>query len=264
MKITKEDYLKQKKKSEAVSFQRETFCYKCFKLEKNCLCSHIIPFDPGIRFIILMHPMEAKKEKMGTGRITHQFLINSKIIVGVDFSENSEVNELIAQNNAFVMYPGDDSLNVSKETVDELKKLNNEIASTIIFLIDGTWPCAKKMMKASTNLQKIPKISFDVENESIFDIKEQPSKYCLSTLESIHLFLDILNNKKIINIEKKHDEMLSCFKVMIDFQKKCASDPSLNSYRRNSKSYKPKNERVQSKKWEKRSILYKPVKATLK
>lgn len=258
MKITKEQYLKQKEKTETKKFQRESFCYKCFKLEKNCLCSYIRPFDPGVKFVILMHPMEAKKEKMGTGRISHQFLLNSKIIVGVDFSKNSEVNDLISNYNSFVMYPGIDSLNISTAKPEKIENFKNKNSPTVIFLIDGTWPCAKKMMKVSINLQKIPKISFDVENESIFDIKEQPSKFCLSTLESIHLFLDILNRKKVIDIEKQHDEMLNCFKIMIDFQKSCASDPGLNSYRRGSRSYKPKTERVPSKKWEKRSILFRP------
>ena len=97
-------YLKLKKErdEENKKFSRESFCFKCYKLEKNCLCHTIKPFDPKFQFVLLIHPMEAKKEKMGTGRITHAYLKNSKLISGVDFTENVEVNELIKNNLCYV------------------------------------------------------------------------------------------------------------------------------------------------------------------
>ncbi len=35
-----------------------------------------------------MHPMEYKKEKVGTGRFSHLILKNSEIVVDVGFDEN--------------------------------------------------------------------------------------------------------------------------------------------------------------------------------
>lgn len=249
-------YLKNKSKLlEQAVFQKETFCYRCYKPQKNCLCEHIIAFDPIFQFVILLHPMEARKEKMGTGRITHAFLENSKIITGVDFSNNSEVNSLIENHPCFVLYPGETALNISKDDCSEIKKKIARNDKVVIFVIDGTWPCAKKMMKLSTNLHHLPRISFDVEKESMFEIKEQPSKYCLSTIESIHLLLDELSRREVLELKNKHHQMLVPFKIMIEFQKQCALDPSLDSYRRK-KAFKPKEERKPSKKWETRSILF--------
>ena len=101
-------------------------------------------------------------------------------------------------------------------------------------------------------------VSFNVEKESIFEIKEQPSKYCLSTIESVHLFLATIESRGFVQLNHAQDKMLEAFQAMIEFQKQCASDPSLNTYRRKSEhGYKAKEERVVSKKWEKRSIVFK-------
>jgi len=43
-----------------------------------------------------MHPKEYRKEKNGTGIMTALQLENSEIIVGVDFTNNDRVNEIIA------------------------------------------------------------------------------------------------------------------------------------------------------------------------
>ncbi|MCP4352033.1 MAG: DTW domain-containing protein, partial [Desulfobacterales bacterium] len=67
------------------------------------------------RFIILMHPKEYKKEKNGTGHMTKLQLENSEIIVGVDFTNNNRVNEILAKENScsFLLYPGKDNFNLS-------------------------------------------------------------------------------------------------------------------------------------------------------
>lgn len=254
--MDKVTYLKNKaKQQEQTVFQKESFCYRCYKPQKNCLCEHIISFNPIFEFVILLHPMEARKEKMGTGRITHAFLENSKIITGVDFSQNVEVNTLINNHSCFVLYPGETAINISKDDCSEIvQKINNK-EKIVIFVIDGTWPCAKKMMKLSTNLHSLPRISFEVEKESMFEIKEQPSKFCLSTIESIHLLLDEFKRREVLNLKDEHHQMLVPFKVMIEFQKQCALDPALDSYRRK-KAFKPKEARKPSKKWETRSILF--------
>src|SRR3954467_1914752 len=86
---------KQKLQSETAIFKRERTCYNCFWLMEHCRCHLIKPFDTSIRFVILMHPMEAKREKLGTGRICRAAIKNSEILVGLDFTDNPAVNALI-------------------------------------------------------------------------------------------------------------------------------------------------------------------------
>lgn len=63
------------------------FCYKCFRPKDSCVCEVLKPFDPGIKFVFLMHPKEAKRQRTGTGRIAHAGLIDSEIIMGIDFTK---------------------------------------------------------------------------------------------------------------------------------------------------------------------------------
>lgn len=254
--MDKATYLKMKEERaqavEATKHARESFCYECHRLQKNCLCSFIKPFDTKFKFIILMHPMEAKKEKMGTGRISLAMLKNSGMIMGVDFTEDKEVNDLINDPNNYcmTMYPGEKSINVSEHDVTPIQNLFDEKKNVIVFLIDGTWPCAKKMMRLSKNIRALPRVSFTATHTSIFEIKEQPADYCLSTLESIHFFIQECNRRGLEQTSPKEDQMISVFKEMINFQMECALNPSLSSYKRGSKlGYSKKEDRKKAKKW---------------
>ncbi len=241
-------------------FKREQTCYSCYWIKENCRCHLIKPFVTETRFIILMHPMEAKKEKLGTGRICRATLRNSEIIVGIDFTKNAQVNALIddSENACRVLYPGKKSLNISSDDVSPLLVSKQSGRRSILFLIDGTWPCAKKMMTQSHNLRNLPRLSFTGTHESIFNIKEQPAAYCLSTLESIHHFLDESNRRGLEHLpERPHDNLIVVFQSMIDFMLMCALDPNRSSYRPQPRGYSLRENRKKRKKSEMRSIILK-------
>lgn len=258
-KMDKATYLKRRQElqNNEQKFKREEFCFKCHRIQAHCLCHLIKPFDTKIHIVILMHPMEAKKEKMGTGRISLACLRNSELIVGIDFSENAQVNAMISdeKNHCMVLYPGPNAINISTDDVAPIKNLSGK--RLVVFLIDGTWPCAKKMMRLSKNIHSIPRVSFTATHQSLFAIKEQPAEYCLSTLESIHFFLSELERKEMENLGGNHDNMIDVFKFMVDFQIKCASDPTLPSYRNAKGGYSEKSERKKSKKYNSNRIVFK-------
>ncbi|WP_428026743.1 tRNA-uridine aminocarboxypropyltransferase [Arcobacter sp.] len=190
------------------------YCYQCNRAKLSCVCGLIRPFNTNTKFIILMHPKEYKKTKNNTGKITHKSLLNSKIYVGIDFSENKELNAIIndSSNSCFILYPGEDSINLTTNTIDTKKQ-------KVIFLIDSTWACSKKMLKLSTNLNSLPKISFNFESNSAYEFKKQPSEYCLSTIESTLVILKLLNKQNIENIEKEFlENFLVPFDKMVEFQ----------------------------------------------
>ena len=66
-------------------------CLECFRPTKSCLCDDIQSFDTVTQIVILMHPKEAKKVKMGTGRLTHLYLNNSEIRIGSDFTDDERL-----------------------------------------------------------------------------------------------------------------------------------------------------------------------------
>lgn len=242
-----------------VAFKKETTCYNCFWIRENCRCHLIKPFDTEARFVILMHTMEAKREKLGTGRICKATLLNSEIIVGIDFTANDRVNATLAdpENHCMVMYPGRNSLNISKDDVAPLVESRKSGKQLVIFLIDGTWNCAKKMMRLSLNIRSLPRVSFSASHESIFYIKEQPAEFCLSTLESIHFFLVEADRRGVEKLpDRPQDNLILVFKSMIDFMVACALDPGRSRYRGAvATGYTLPADRVKRKKWGQRKIV---------
>lgn len=194
----------------------------------SCICTHINPIQTKTRFVILMHPMEYRKEKNGTGQMTKLQLENSEIIVGVDFTDNKRVNEILAQENcsSFLLYPGNDNFNLSTSKSSEVISFMGNNPN--IFILDGTWPCALKMLRLSENLQKLNRVSFDNEIKSKFIIKQQPNSLCLSTIESVYTVLNLLNAGNLEQCETK--DFLLPFEKMIAYQVECILNPNNNNH----------------------------------
>ena len=206
-------------------------CMGCSRPQPLCVCSHIKETSLRTKVVILIHPMEAKKEKLGTGRITHTALPNSELIMGIDFSSDNRVNKLLASEEYYpmVLYPGEEALNISNPTESDVELLKKK--KPLIFVIDGTWPCAKKMMKLSTNINGLPRISFSSDKESAFLIKHQPHKQALSTVESVHVLIKELGKFGVEKLDGSEDSMIVAFKAMVQKQIDIATDPNVPSYR---------------------------------
>jgi DTW domain-containing protein YfiP len=218
----------------------------------SCICKHTNPIHTKTRFIILMHPKEYKKEKNGTGHMTKLQLENSEIIVGVDFTNNTRVNEILIteKSRSFLLYPGKDNFNLSIRKSSEMIPFMGNNPS--IFILDGTWPCARKMLKLSKNLQKLKRVSFDNKLKSKFIIKQQPASLCLSTIESVYTVLNLLKEADIEQCETKG--FLIPFEKMIEYQVECILNPNKKSYRSSTQSeIIPKNMYKQNPQ---RSILF--------
>ena len=237
-------------------------CWSCYKPAKSCFCHDLKSFHTTTRFVLLMHPKEAKKNKTGTGRISHLCLKNSEILIGVDFSGSRRFNELINDDSfiPFVLYPGESSYRVDyKEIPTEVSKLiKSGKKRPLVFILDGTWPCAKKMMLVNSKLHGLPRLSFSSSPDlrSQFTIKHQPSPVCLSTIESIFYFLKAWRKGEYPEISSNSDDtvLLDGLAGIVNFQIKCALDPHLKSYRKG--RYKTQDEKRNSIKWDKRKLFF--------
>jgi len=194
-------------------------CYKCYRPFSSCMCSYVNKIDTKTKFVILMHPREFKKTKNGTGHFTHLSLENSHIYIGIDFSNNKDINSIINNSNynCFILYPDENAIKLNHQNIQQYNKTN------VIFIIDSTWACSKKMLRVSKNLHNIPRVSFEHTKSSAFKIKTQPNSYCLSTIESTLCILELLNYHNIEKIkENKLDKFLDPFNKMVEYQMSCA------------------------------------------
>ncbi|RXK07536.1 hypothetical protein CRV07_03480 [Halarcobacter ebronensis] len=188
------------------------------------MCKFIKSIDTNTRFVILMHPKEYRKTKNGTGHFTNLSLKNSELIVGIDFSNNKRVNEIINNPdiNSYLLYPSTNSIELNSE------KLETKDKKSVIFIIDSTWPCSKKIIRLSENLNRLPKVSFKYTNSSNFKIKTQPNEYSLSTIESVYCVLKLLCEQNLEDIkESELNNFLSPFEMMVSYQLKCQKQESI-------------------------------------
>jgi len=174
-----------------------------------------------------MHPKEAKKTKNGSGRITHLALPGSELHVGVDFRGHRRVEELLADpgNDCRLLYPASASAPPAPAGPPRSCDL-------VLFVLDGTWPCAKKMMRLSTNLHALPRLPLDVREPSAFVIKHQPDRFCLATIEAVDLALRTLAAAgREAWDEAASERLLRPFHRMIAIESAHAAAPGPKTYR---------------------------------
>lgn len=191
-------------------------CFKCLNPLSRCFCSDLKEVDSGIKFIFLMHPKEAKRQRTGTGRLAHIRLPESEILVGVNFTHDEHLNELLSSPEYFpvLLYPGDDARTASTPGFKE--EIGNR--KLLIIIIDSTWFCSKKMIKLSTNVNTLPKLSFSGSYKSIFTFKREPAEYCVSTIESCYYIIKELQETGIANQNADAEPLMDVFKKMIAYQ----------------------------------------------
>ncbi len=223
MKMTLARYLERKAAPTSAERQRIP-CVACRKPPVSCYCATLRPFDSSPRIVILMHPLEAK-HPIGTGRMAHLCLSNSKLWVSADFERHDELGELLADPKLYpvLLYPGPKSRNLTTMTERERFELAPPGRELAVIVLDATWHNARKMLLYSPRLQKLPRVSFTTQQTSRFIVRKQPQAHCLSSLEAVHEILRLLEAKTSKPAPIRH--LLDVFDAMVARQLEHRSRP---------------------------------------
>lgn len=200
--------------------QYRRLCLNCRQPDFRCYCAHLKPFDPEIKFVILIHPLEMKRQ-IATGRMTHLSLKNSELILGYDYSQNERVTEIVNDPayHSVVLYPGPSSVNMTSLLPAEREDIFPKQKKLVIFVIDGTWNTARKTIRLSENLKNLPQIFFSPERPSRFRVRTQPKPECYSTIEAVHHTIELLGSSRGFNTHsREHDSLLHLFDRMVEQQ----------------------------------------------
>lgn len=230
-----EDYRRKKDELSATEPVYRNLCTTCIQPDFGCYCKTIKPITCAVNFVILIHPIEAKR-RIATGRMSHLCLKGSHLINGQNYSLNEQVNRLIAdpEYHSVILYPGQNSENITKLSEEERSNRFLQNKKLRIFVIDGTWATAAKMVHQSENLKQLPRISFTPAKPSNFRVRKQPESYCYSTIEAIHHTIDLFSAAN--NLQRPHDHLLEVFNSMVEKQLSCLKEVKLNlreaTYRR--------------------------------
>lgn len=182
------------------------YCSQCGKARKACICDNIVALDSQVELIILQHPTEEHRP-MGTARILSLSLANSRLLIGENFLEHGELNQLLAEPDVehFVLYPSD----VSLSAVDVALPIEKKIR---IILLDGTWKKAFKMWQLNTQLHHLPCLHLPENLKGNYRIRKAPNENALSTVEAGFYVLSMMQP------EKDFSPLLDAFEAMIDYQ----------------------------------------------
>ena len=168
------------------------------------------------RIVLLMHTKEFRYQKCTTGRLTVLNLANSEIIPGVDFEEHPRFRALAddPQNYPVLLYPGQGAMDVGRGELTAALPAHRRL---VVFIVDATWHCSRKVVRLSPTLQRLPRISLTPQTPSRYTIKRQPSPWCLSTLEATH---ELLLALELCGLDAYPDKerLIAAFHGMQDFQ----------------------------------------------
>ena len=195
-------------------------CRACLQPAGWCYCEKIQSFNPRIKFVILLHPLE-RRRRIATGRMSKLILEQSEIIYGFEFSNDRRVLELMNDPKYFpvVLFPDVNCTEIDKLTDDQKTAVCPKDRVLLIFVVDGTWSTASKTVRRSSTLQSLPKISFTPKTPSDFRVRTQPKPLCYSTIEAIHQTIDIFGNTFGFEFETRmHDNLLDVFRYFVDLQ----------------------------------------------
>lgn len=221
-----------RKPEDHVGFQPREVCFRCRRARGGCYCRALKRFRTGFDLILLAHPKEARN-RVGTVRIAHLSVENSLLIQGKgqDIDESATVRLFLDRSRYFpvVLFPGSDALGPA-----DLRQgggLRPEGARLAVFVIDGTWHQANRMMKTSRVLQSLPRLSFKHERPSEYQFRTQPKPFCLSTVEAVHTIITKFDHSGVCAAPHGHvhDGMLTVFRELVRFQVECEKSPPVKA-----------------------------------
>ncbi len=185
-----------------------------------------------------MHPREAYHQRTGTGRLAALALEDAEILIGVNFSANERLAELISGKNGaegygegrnyhpVMLYPGKEAL------FSDSPEFRAQAAGRrlLIILVDATWNHAAKIVKLSTCLKELPTLSFNAQYRSQFSFKRQPAPECLSTIESVFYLTGELQKAGLANTNADISPLMRVFHAMIEYQLACEQERQMSGY----------------------------------
>jgi len=125
---------------DAAPGRRRRSCFRCRRPLTACYCSQVRPFFSDPRFVILIHPVEAR-HAFGTARMAHLCLTNSSLLEGFDFSDDAELQAVLDSPEAFpvLLYPGPASINLSRLSFAARISLAPAGKKLVVVVPDATW-----------------------------------------------------------------------------------------------------------------------------
>ncbi len=170
-------------------------CTQCQRPTRACICDFIYKINNIIPVLVLQHPTEVKQVK-GTVALLERSFDLCQVLVGEDFTKNTELNHLLAKHSSVLLYPSKQAqvipLNINGSYNKQQFFDNNK--PPLLIILDGTWKKVYRMFMLSKNLQSLKQICLPdiVANQGQYLIRKVAKAKALSSLEATCYALSLL------------------------------------------------------------------------
>ena len=188
-------------------------CSQCKRPTKACICAFICEISNKVSVLVLQHPSEVKQSK-GTVAILQRSLNFCRVLVGEDFSDNIELNEMLEQYQGLLLYPSEEAQDLSL-VVSKVNQLHSETITNkppLLVILDGTWRKAYCMFMISKNLHSLTQVCLPdfLANSGQYLIRKVAKKNALSSLEATCYALALLEGELSKNTFHNNEQTIDC------------------------------------------------------
>ncbi len=176
-------------------------CARCEKPRELCVCDRIHPIETKLQVLILQHPQEPDK-RLGTARIAQLMLPSATLKIGLSWPNlRSALGQEVMPSKWAVLYLGSgvkgkithafQLVNKAGEPLPNASDVRGELEGLVV--LDGTWSQAKALWWRNAWLLKLRRAVLSTSTRSLYrELRREPRKECLSTIESIGASLSAL------------------------------------------------------------------------
>lgn len=199
-------------------------CDQCEKPDVLCVCSEIQPQPTQTHILILQHPQEPDK-LLGSAKLAHLCLPNSTLRVGLSWPNLQKAlgkEAIPARWGALYLGSGLKKADAHSKTIHLTDRKGEPLSPSAqtsvegVIVLDGTWSQAKTLWWRNPWLLKLKRIILTPTQKSLYrELRREPRRECLSTIESIAECLEGLGEEKSVGIELKNrfDSLLKKYRT---------------------------------------------------
>lgn len=157
-------------------------CPRCRRPDPLCVCKDLPAIASTSLVVLLQHPREAKVA-ICSARLTRLALARAELHRGVVFEDDARVRALAETPGAALLFPGAGAIPAEQVTTPP----------SVLFVFDGTWFHAGKMLSVNPRLAALPRIAvLPSEPSGYGELRREPAPGHLSTAEAVALALGAL------------------------------------------------------------------------
>lgn len=207
------------------------FCSQCQKPQALCVCSEITPTQSKLQVLILQHPQEPDHE-IGSARLAHLALPNSKLNIGLSWRNLAAALDNPKANSTHwaVLYLGSGvkGEDVQVKPLQFVSQKGNPVNAPAhldgVVILDGTWSQAKALWWRNPWLLKLKRVILTPRHPSLYkELRKEPRRECLSTIESIAEVLELLGEPPQLS-----EHLRGLFAKLLDKRRKGLKATKLN------------------------------------